>query len=260
MTNSWISTWLILILSLTGVNTCLAQGCINYLNPQTTGIHSLTSLAARYHGIYGIDVSHHQGLIDWPKAKQAGVAFAYVKATEGSQFVDPCFKLNWEATQAAGVVRGAYHFFRARVDPIVQAKNFIKQLKPLLTGFNLPPALDIEYMPEIKTIDSIMLMANIKQWLDYVEHELGVRPVIYTNQSFWHDYIGHNPVFAKYPLWLSSAVKQPGPPSSWHEWTFWQFTVHGKVPGIAPEVDLSFFGGSKQEFLQLITRAPYSLL
>jgi lysozyme len=248
---------ILIVLSFTYISASYAQGCIKYLAPKATGIHPLSAIATRYNGIYGIDVSHHQGLIDWPKAKQAGVAFAYVKASEGGRFIDPCFRLNWKATRTAGVVRGAYHFFHANIDATVQAKNFVKQVKPLLTGYDLPPALDIEYVPDMNTVDSIALMAHIKQWLEYVEHELGIRPVIYTSQSFWHDYIGHNPVFTKYPLWLSSAVHHPGPPSSWHEWTFWQFTVHGQVPGIIPEVDLSFFGGSKQEFLQLITRKSY---
>jgi len=234
-----------------------AKNCLNYVYPQTMGIHSLPHIVAKSTGIYGIDVSHHQGQIDWRKAKQAGVSFAYLKASEGRKFIDPCFTQNWLGTKQAGVVRGAYHFFHANIDPIEQAKNFIQQVQPLLTGFALPPALDIEYTPNMNSVTAIELMAKAKQWLEYVEHALGVTPIIYTSQSFWEDYIGNNPVFAKYPLWLAAAMRQPGPPSSWQEWTFWQFSPRGQVPGIMTAVDLNYFGGNKKEFLKLLTDQTY---
>jgi|GEM_PF-1364006 len=230
----------------------LAQTCITYPEPQAPGIHALTQIFAKRAGIYGIDVSHYQGMIDWKQAKLAGVSFAYVKASEGVKFIDPCFARNWLNSKEAGVVRGAYHFFRANLDPIAQAKNFVATVKPLRNSFDLPPALDIEYGPDMNSVDAIELMARIKQWLEYVEHRLGVTPVIYTSQTFWEDYIGHNPVFAKYPLWLAAALQHPGPPSSWQDWTFWQFSPRGKVPGIMTAVDLSYFGGDKRDFLKLL--------
>lgn len=249
--------YLLVICCLLAVQSAPAQSYNHYNYSQKLAIHSLPHIIAKRNGIYGIDVSHYQGIINWKKAKQAGVSFAYVKASEGATFTDPTFNYNWLASRKAGVVRGAYHFFHANTDPIVQAKKFIQQVKPILTSFDLPPALDIEYTPDMNKVDSINLMAQIKQWLEYVEHELHVTPIIYTSQAFWEDYIGHNPVFAKYPLWLSSAVRQPGAPSSWHEWTFWQFSTRGYVPGVGTDVDLSFFSGSKKEFIQLITSESY---
>jgi lysozyme len=173
------------------------------------------------------------------------------------KFIDPCFAQNWLGTQRAGITRGAYHFFHANSDPIAQAKSFVEAVKPLLTGFDLPPALDIEYAPDMNSVTAFELMARAKQWLEYVEHELGVIPVIYTSQRFWEDYIGPNPVFAKYPLWLAAAMRRPGPPSAWQEWTFWQFSPLGKVPGIMTAVDLSYYGGDKKQFLQLLTEKGY---
>ena len=234
-----------------------AKSCLNYVYPQTMGSHALSHIIAKNTGIYGIDVSHHQGQIDWRKAKQAGVSFAYLKASEGVRFIDPCFAENWLGTKKAGVVRGAYHFFRAHIDPIEQAKNFIQQVKPVLTSLDLPPALDIEYVADMDSVSAVELMARAKQWLEYVEHALGVTPIIYTSRAFWEDYIGHNPVFAKYPLWLSAAMRHPGPPSSWREWTFWQFSVKGSVPGIMTAVDLNYFGGDKKEFLKLLSDKNY---
>lgn len=250
-----LSRMLILIANLTF--TAQAQPCIHYQMPQAGGIHSLPQIIAKHSGIYGIDVSHHQGWVDWKRVKQAGVSFAYVKASEGIKFIDPCLSHNWLGSKESGIVRGAYHFFRASLDPIAQAKNFVQVVKPLVSDFDLPPALDIEYASDMNRVDAIELMARVKQWLEYVEHELQVRPIIYTSQSFWEDYIGHNPVFAKYPLWLAAAHHNPAPPSSWHEWTFWQFTPYGHVPGIMTAVDLSYYGGDKQAFVKLLTDKSY---
>ena len=73
----------------------------------------------------GIDVSHHQGPIEWPLLPRQGVDFAYIKATEGGDFRDSAFAANWAGARAAGIARGAYHFFTLCRSGADQAANFI---------------------------------------------------------------------------------------------------------------------------------------
>src|SRR5262245_43937892 len=91
----------------------------------------------------GIDVSHYDGAIDWAAVKASGQAFAVAKSTEGTSYVDPTFATNWAAMKQHGVVRSAYHFFHANLDPIAEADHFLKIMGPLEPG-DLPPVLDLE--------------------------------------------------------------------------------------------------------------------
>ena len=98
--------------------------------------------AAQYK-VQGVDVSRYQRTVNWKQLQQEGnVKFAFIKATEGSRYKDPYFDSNWEAAQKAGVLRGAYHFYRANKSARWQAQHFI-QTVPLQKG-DLPPVLDIE--------------------------------------------------------------------------------------------------------------------
>ena len=91
----------------------------------------------------GIDASHHQGPIKWPMVAGSGITFAYLKATEGTTFVDSMFQLNAVNAQASGIKVGGYHYFRACSDPSRQASHFIEPLRR--TPTDLPPAIDIEH-------------------------------------------------------------------------------------------------------------------
>ena len=91
---------------------------------------------------YGIDVSHHQETVDWTKVAGAGISFAYAKASEGMN-ADPLFPANWAGMKAAGVIRGAYHFFRPKTDPAAQASHFCA-LVGALDPADLPPMVDLE--------------------------------------------------------------------------------------------------------------------
>src|SRR6266851_920044 len=93
--------------------------------------------------LHGLDVSHHQGTIDWLAVAKAGMRFAYAKATDGVSFVDPMFATNWTAMKAAGIPRGAYHFFRPAHALEAQVNSFVTKVKTL-SGDDLPPMLDVE--------------------------------------------------------------------------------------------------------------------
>ncbi len=95
--------------------------------------------------LFGIDVSYHQGLIDWPKVRTSGVRFAIIKASEGEGYTDPMFEQNMLSAAEAEIVAGTYHFFLPRYDPLAQARHYVKTLQELGGGKpTLPPCVDIE--------------------------------------------------------------------------------------------------------------------
>jgi lysozyme len=199
--------------------------------------------------IHGIDVSRYQQNISWEMVEQMQVrdiriGFAFIKATEGNNNADPYFRRNWKRSREAGLVRGAYHFFIASKDGKTQARNFIKRVK--IESGDLPPVLDVEQnsrMPAHK------LRAEVKAWLDVVEEYYGVRPIIYTNVSFYEQYLqGH---FDDYPLWVAHYF-QPQKPRIRRDWSFWQHSEEGRVNGIVSKVDFNVFNGDSLEFRSLL--------
>lgn len=217
----------------------------------------------------GIDVSYWDSGIDWPKVRATGQRFMFAKATEGDFYADPTFAANWSGAKAAGLLRGAYHFFRCNVDPKKQASKFIDYVKSVKDDGELPPVLDLE-TPDGQTKDKII--ARAKTWLDLVEAAFGKKPIIYSGQYFLQDYLseagGGPPVWAKdYPLWLAQYPNnyvegsQPFLPRGWFKWTFWQYSEKGSVNGINASVDLNLFNGSLEELYkfagaQIVTEPP----
>lgn len=212
----------------------------------------------------GIDVSYWDAGIDWPKVRATGQRFVFVKATEGDFYSDQTFGANWSGAKAAGLLRGAYHFFRANVDGKKQATRFIDYVKSLNDDGELPPVLDLETHDGQKK-DKIIERAKV--WLDLVEAAFGKKPVIYSGQYFLQDYFteagGGPPVWAKdYPLWLAqypnnySDGSKPFLPRGWFKWTFWQYSEKGRVNGINANVDLNVFNGTLEELYQFAGAKP----
>lgn len=197
--------------------------------------------------LQGIDVSHYQGTVNWSSVKNAGILFAYAKATDGNTYTDPQFHTNWQAMQAAGILRGAYHFYETNDDPVTQAQNFIKAVGSL-AATDLPPVVDIEIFKG--AYGSASVSANLQIWLDTVEKALLRKPMIYTNTNFWNETV--NADFSTYPLWIAEyGVSQPKIPSSWRSWSFWQSSQSGSVAGVTGSVDTDVFAGSMSDLLNL---------
>jgi lysozyme len=193
----------------------------------------------------GIDVSHNQGVIDWAQVASGGVTFAFAKATEGLQFVDPQFASNWTGMAGAAIVRGAYHFFRPDDDPGVQAKSFLQVVQ--LQANDLPPVLDVE----VPSTTNASLVTPVQAWLDAVEAGCGRVPIIYTNASFWTAHLSAQ--FGRYPLWIAEyGVTVPRLPAGWTQWTFWQHSQQGTSPGVPAAVDLDVFNGTQDDLSALI--------
>jgi lysozyme len=186
--------------------------------------------------LQGIDVSHYQGTVNWSSVKNAGIVFAFAKATDGNTYTDPQFHTNWQAMQAAGILR------------VTQAQNFINAIGSLAAN-DLPPVVDIEIFKG--NFGSASSAANLQTWLDAVEKALSRKPMIYTNTNFWNETI--NADFSKYPLWIAEyGVSQPKIPSSWKNWNFWQSSQSGSVAGVTGSVDTDVFAGSMSDLLGLI--------
>lgn len=192
--------------------------------------------------VRGIDVSKYQGDIDWNAVASSGIAFAFMKATEGLTFIDASFRSNWAGAAAARVLRGAYHFFRPARDAVQQADNFIQTVGMLGQG-DLPPVLDIEVADGMGAA-AILDAAGV--WLSRVEQRLGRKPIIYTYPDFWRSQLGNSSRFASYPLWIAHYTSAAAPtiPGGWTTWTLWQRTDKGHADGITGNVDLDVFNGS----------------
>jgi len=192
--------------------------------------------------VQGIDVSDHQGTVDWNAVQQAGKVFAFIKATDGITWTDPDFATNWSGAKAAGLLRGAYHFYETDDDPTAQAQNFLNAVQ--LEPGDLPPVVDIERIDSGGSASQTV--QDLQTWLDVVEKATGRVPIIYTSPTFW-DSLGTS-AFGRYPLWVAEyGVTSPKLPPGWASWTFWQFSESGAVAGISGSVDLNVFQGTSAE-------------
>lgn len=200
--------------------------------------------------IHGIDISHHQGKINWQELKDHGmidefpVRFVMIKATEGATRIDPNFEDNFYQAREYGFTRGAYHFYSVHSAAQPQAAFFIRKVK--LENGDLPPVLDVEHKPKNQTDEEFK--QSVLQWLDIVEKHYGVKPIIYTYYKFKTRYLS-DPVFDDYPYWIAhyyvDSVEYQG------KWKFWQHTDVGRLPGIKGNVDFNIYNGSMYDLRKM---------
>lgn len=181
--------------------------------------------------VRGIDVSHHQEDIDWPKVARDDIAFAFIKASEGGDHRDTRFAANWRDAQAAGLKVGAYHFFTFCRPGADQAKNFLDALGS--DKGSLPAALDLEFGGNCGSKPSpSMLEAEIGSFLAPVERHTGKPVILYVTPEFRDAY---KDILPPRPLWVRSLFRHPND----REWSIWQYHNAGSVDGIIGRVDLN---------------------
>jgi lysozyme len=186
----------------------------------------------------GVDVSAHQGRIDWDVVSRANVRFAYIKASEGATFVDARFAANWSGAASAGIRRGAYHRFSLCRSAEAQAANFIRTVPR--TRDALPPAVDVEDMSSCGAAGAPNATALIESFLDLLEAHYGARPILYVTQQF-HD--AHAGEFSRERFWIRSLY---APPSfRRNDWVLWQHHNFARRPGINGPVDVDAFRGDE---------------
>jgi lysozyme len=192
----------------------------------------------------GIDVSEFQNNIDWQQVQKSGVNFAFIRATDGTTIQDSDFVQNWQGAEKTGVLVGPYHYFTTTSPVASQITNFVSTVKQVDAG-NLPPVLDVEDPAQFSKYTVPQRVAMIQQWLDGVQQQLGVQPMLYMSSNFSAGVLNNAPQFDKYKLWVAdyTTAAQPIVPEPWKNWDFWQHADNGQVPGITGGVDMDLFNG-----------------
>lgn len=220
--------------------------------------------------VYGIDVSRHQGVIDWqdlylscdkhgtvsgkldksPKYLQP-VFFAIAKSTQGTKLRDSRFESNYTEAKRCGMVCGAYHFLTMNATGKAQAEHFIKNTT--LESGDLPPVLDLEKNSADGHISDKAFSAIIpiaKEWLAAVEKHYAAKPIIYTNMNVYTKFIATDPILSKYDLWIADIGKERPNASNC---IIWQFSHNGEINGITQNnVDLNLFYGNHASLVKYV--------
>jgi lysozyme len=183
----------------------------------------------------GIDVSHHQGEMDWHKlfvetGYDSLIKFVYCKATEGNTHIDTQWERNRRILNDLGVSNGAYHFFIPKDEPLPQAKHFLNHWKK--RDIDLPPVLDVEK----EGFSDEDLIAKMKIWLNEIENKTGMRPIIYTSLNFYETKFQNH--FKNYKFWIAAYSRKP-PCINDDRIIHWQFSETGRIPGTKEKVDLN---------------------
>lgn len=218
--------------------------------------------------LLGVDVSTHQGFVNWNSMKSAGVDFGFIKATEGVDFIDNRFVQNMNGARDAGVPIGPYHYARpdsavgsisdpVKADAVNEANDFVDLIKPYYDDWPsdyLRPVLDVEELPATAAINTVSeqrtyLSAWIRDFNDVVQDRLGVDVILYTNGNYANNYLTSD--IAELDLWFAKPTGSPfsSPPTAsnlgiWDDWAFWQYSWTGNLGGESP-LDLNTFEGTE---------------
>ncbi|WP_416798851.1 GH25 family lysozyme [Ciceribacter azotifigens] len=199
------------------------------------------------YAVHGVDVSRWQGDIDWMKLRTQGANFAYIKATDGGDHLDPMFKTNWRRAKDAGLKRGAYHFFYWCRTAGEQAEWFIRNVPRDPDA--LPPVIDVEYNAESsckRRLSTAKIHEKMQVFMDMLERHYGKRPIIYTAPDFYDDHL--EGAFREYPFWLRSVAAHPSKVYPGRKWLFWQYSGSGLSHGVQGRIDLNVFRGSEEDW------------
>jgi GH25 family lysozyme M1 (1,4-beta-N-acetylmuramidase) len=201
-------------------------------------------------GARGVDVASYQhprgAAINWRRVAQAGYKFAFIKATEGDYYVNPYYAADLAQAKAAGLYVTGYHFAVPNVSGgASQARYAVEHGSYAADGHILPLVLDIEYNPygaECYGLTPARMVSWISAFSTEVRDLTGQPPIIYSTADWWRTCTGNSTASGADPLWVAGyGVSSPPMPAGWRNWTFWQYTSDGSVPGISGDVDVSYF-------------------
>lgn len=199
--------------------------------------------------IRGVDVSHHNGEVDWAEFSKRGNdhrSFVIMKATEGSDWTDPAFAKNWKEARKANLIVGAYHFFSTQSSGAAQAAHFIRTVPK--TSNCLPPVIDVEVSGRRSHMSDRELLSNLRVLSNELKRHYGQEPIIYTTAECQVEYLKERQTDR---LWIRAVIGWPNPLAE--DWLFWQFSSRGSAPGIEGRVDLNVFRHSTPEFEALLS-------
>ena len=212
------------------------------------GVIILNGIYAENYDIKGIDVSSYQGEIDWQILASQDISFVFIKATEGSSFVDKNFDYNFTQAQKTSLAVGAYHFFSYDSEGKTQAENFINTVVPF-DGM-LPPVIDLEFYgdKESNPPDRADVEMQLKTMLDMLEAHYGQKPIIYATEKSYKLYLSDD--YEEYDIWIRNVISPPKLSDN-RAWTFWQYTNRDILDGYNGEekfIDVNVFNGSLEEY------------
>jgi GH25 family lysozyme M1 (1,4-beta-N-acetylmuramidase) len=203
----------------------------------------------------GLDISHWNGEVPMKKAAAAGIRFIYLKASQGTTFVDPMYPVNVERARKNGILTGAYHFFDYTGDGVAQAQFFLSVLASdpgAATG--LPPAVDVECHQALGRADRVHARQQLRLFVDEIYRQTGRYAVIYASAHMWRQVIGNDTTFKRNPLWVACWGCDPILiPTGWKSWTFWQYGV-GEIPGIGRVLDGDVYFGTRAALTRMLGR------
>jgi len=202
--------------------------------------NSSTEASVPEETVWGIDISHHQGIIKWDRMNSRRPDFIFMKATEGSTFTDPRFKEYRAEAKKLGIPVGAYHFFSYRSSGESQANHFLKTVKD--QELELPLVIDLEFSR--KMLPAYKLRQEIRNFVNVVKKSTGKAPMFYGECGYYERYVKGWSVVPY--LWISS---MEGPPICDHN--FWQKTERFSHPSFVGRIDYNEFNGLREELLTL---------
>ncbi len=185
--------------------------------------------------IHGLDISHHQGKINWDEV-DAKYQFIFAKATEGDTFVDKRFQENVSGIKRTKRILGAYHFFHFNYDGEAQAHNYINTVGQ---NINLPPAIDFEFSGNPIHYNEETVIKELEKCINVLENYYGRDVIIYTTPSAYKKIIKDN---FDNPLWYRSIIFPVN--KKMKNLAFWQYHNSAIIDGIDTIVDLNVFKGT----------------
>ncbi|QDT67202.1 Lysozyme M1 precursor [Planctomycetes bacterium MalM25] len=244
---------------------------------------TLLMAASAHADLFGVDVSTHQGFVNWNTMKNDGITYGFAKATEGVNFVDNRFVQNMNGARAAGVPIGPYHYARpdsavgtladpVKQDAINEANDFVDAIEPYYTtypGEYLRPVLDVEELPSSGEINTVSEQrAYLSDWIrdfnSVVQDRLGLDVIIYSNGNYSKNY--YEPDLASFDLWFAAPNGLGSPPSSssigiWGSqgWAFWQYSWTENLGGESP-VDANVFDGDLDDLQAFVVGGEQPLV
>ena len=212
------------------------------------GILQFNNPSKEQYPVRGVDVSAYQGIIDWELLSEQDISFAFIKATEGSSFVDERFFYNYAEAQKTNLRVGAYHFFSYDSTGEAQAAHFIRTVAK--TEDMLPPVIDVEFYgdKEAKPPEREQTIAQLGVRDEKLKTHYGVTPILYATEKSYQLYLAG--AFPDCDIWIRSVLTSPRLSDN-RNWTFWQFSNRARLYGYSGKeafIDLNIFYGGEQEF------------
>ncbi|WP_077616890.1 GH25 family lysozyme [Caenibacillus caldisaponilyticus] len=191
--------------------------------------------------IRGIDVSHHQGDISWAKVDD-DIRFVFVKATEGTSYVDPKFHTNVSGARTSGKKVGAYHF--ARFSNVKEAQAEALHFLSVVNDYDLDfHILDLE-------VGAGDLTDACKAFFEVLRDHKRGGLFLYSFPAFMRAHLKPQVVDSDVKLWIAHHGAKSPTFYYWPDWSIWQYSSTAKVNGIAGNVDVNYakpelFDGAK---------------